>query len=329
MTVPITAPIKQQQFEQQHGALWEDISAILEQRSPQPEALPALYRRLSQCQALAEQRGYSPALTDYLHALSSACHQRLYGAVAERPRALLQWILRDFPCRVRAEWRLLLAAALAFWGVALVLGCLVWQQPQWAYSFIEPQQLERMRQMYSPGNIRMGRGGAEGDLLMFGHYIWNNVSIGFRTFAGGIFGGLPALFSLAFNGVQLGIVGAWLSRDPATIGNFWSFVITHASFEITGLVLSGMAGMRLGLALLAPGRMTRRHALLAASRAMFPVTAGAALLTVLAAFVEAFWSASTAVSPAIKYAVGAGCWIAVIAFFVLAGRAPLKDNDAA
>lgn len=321
--------MKQQQFEQQHGALWEDITAILENRSPQPGALPALYRRLSQCLALAEQRGYAPALTDYLHALSSECHQRLYGTVAERPRALLQWMLHDFPCRVRAEWRLFAAASLAFWGVALVLGWLVWWQPQWAYSFIEPHQLERMRQMYSPGNVRMGRGGAEGDVMMFGVYIWNNVSIGFRTFAGGIFGGLPALFSLAFNGVHIGIVAAWLSRDPATIGNFWSFVITHGSFEITGLTLSGMAGMRLGLALLAPGRMTRRHALVAASRAIFPVMAGAALLTVLAAFVEAFWSASTAISPAIKYAVGAGCWIGVIAFFVLAGRTRVKGGDAA
>ncbi|GAB2869161.1 stage II sporulation protein M [Pseudoduganella ginsengisoli] len=321
--------MKQQQFEQQHGALWEEISAILENRSPQPGALPALYRRLSQCLALAEQRGYSPALTDYLHALSSECHMRLYGTVAERPRALMQWMLHDFPCRVRSEWRLLVAAMLAFWATALVLGLLVWYQPQWAYSFMDPDQLEHMRHMYSPGSIRLGRGGAEGDVMMFGYYIWNNVSIGFRTFAGGIFGGLPALFSLAFNGVHLGIVASWLSRDPATTNNFWSFVITHSSFEITGLVLSGMAGMRMGLAMLAPGRMTRRHALVTASRAMFPVAVGAALLTVLAAFVEAFWSASTAISPVIKYAVGGGCWIAVIAFLVLAGRTKAKGSDAA
>lgn len=321
--------MKQLQFEQQYGPLWEDITAILENRSPQPGALPALYRRLSQCLALAGQRGYSPALTDYLHALSSECHLRLYGTVAERPRALLQWVLHDFPVRVRAEWRLLVAATLAFLGVALVLGWLVWRHPQWAYSFIDPAQLERYRHMYSPGNMRMGRGGTEGDVLMFGHYVWNNVSIGFRTFAGGIFGGLPALFSLAFNGMHGGIIASWLSRDAATVNNFWSFVITHASFEITGLVLSGMAGMRLGLALLAPGRMTRRHALATASHAMFPVAVGAALLTVLAAFVEAFWSASTAIHPAVKYAVGSVCWIAVIAFFVLAGRPSAKGRDAA
>ena len=311
--------MKQTQFEQQHAPLWEAVDAILQDRSDDAAALPALYRRLCQCLALAGQRGYSPALTDYLHAQAAACHLRLYGSVAERPRALLQWLLVDFPCRVRAEWRLLLLAALAVFGVALALGLLVWQQPHWAHSFIDPAQLEKYRQMYKPGRIDIGRG-QEGDLQMFGHYIWNNVSICFRTFAGGIFGGLPSLLSLAFNGMHMGVIASWLSMDPLTRTNFWSFVVTHSSFEITGLVLAGLSGMRLGLALIAPGRLSRRHALNASSRAMFPVIVGAAMLTLLAAFVEAFWSASAAVPPQVKYAVGGVCWTAVIAFFLLAGR---------
>jgi hypothetical protein len=53
---------------------------------------------------------------------------------------------------------------------------------------------------------------------------------------------------------------------------------------------------------------------------MFPVITGAAMLTLLAAFVEAFWSASAAVPPPVKFAVGGVCWTAVIAFFLLAGR---------
>lgn len=312
--------MKQKLFEERHVALWVDIATILAGTGGDATALPALYRRLCQCLALAAQRGYSPALTDYLHGLASACHLRLYGAAAERPRALLQWLAIDLPRRVRAEWRLLLMAVLAVFGVALGLGVLVWLQPQAAYSFIDPQQLDKYHQMYSPGRVSMGRSGAEGDLQMFGVYIWNNVSIGFRTFASGIFAGLPALYSLAFNGVHMGVIASWLSMDAQTRINFWSFVVTHSSFEITGLILSGMCGMRLGLALLAPGRLSRRHALLAASHAMFPVIVGAALLTVLAAFVEAFWSANAVIGPGVKFAVGGVCWCMVIGFFTLSGR---------
>ena len=311
--------MKQKQFEHQHAQLWSDIEAVLQGKSRETEAFPSLYRRLCQSLALSLQRGYSPALTDYLQKLALDCHSRLYGQAVERPATLRYWLTREMPRRVREEWRLLLVAALAFWGIALAVGVLVWYEPHWAYSFMPPPQLQDVQKMYQPDRFQNGRGD-EGDMMMFGFYVWNNVSIGFRTFAGGLFGGIPALLSLAFNGMHLGTVASWLSMDPSTRGTFWPFVITHSSFEIAGLILSGVAGMRLGLALIHPGRLGRRHALMAASRRMFPVIVGAALLTVLAAFFEGFWSASASIPNSVKYAVGSLCWAIVIAFFAFAGR---------
>lgn len=311
--------MKQKQFEAEHAALWDEIAAILDGRQADQRALPALYRRLCQTLALCRQRGYSPSVADYLQKMVGDCHRRLYGTALERPNTLLRWVLVEFPRRVRGEWRLLLLAFLAFFGVALAVGLLVWHQPHWAYSFASPRDLERYRAMYQPGTISLGRGN-EGDLQMFGHYIWNNVSICFRSFAAGVFGGIPALLSIGLNGLHGGVIAAWLSRDPGTSAQFWSFVVTHASFEITGLLLCGVAGMRLGLALIHPGRMGRGHALQAASQRIFPVLVGGALMTAFAAFFEAFWSASAAIPHSVKYTVGGLCWALVIGFLLLAGR---------
>lgn len=311
--------MKQKQFEAENAALWTEIAAILDGSQADGRALPALYRRLCQCLALCRQRGYSPSVADYLQKMVGDCHRRLYGTAIERPNTLLRWMLVEFPARVRDEWRLLLLAFLAFFGVALGVGLLVWYQPHWAYSFSSAKDLENMRQMYQPGAMKLGRGG-EGDLQMFGFYIWNNVSICFRSFAAGVFGGIPALLSIGLNGLHLGVVAAWLSKDPGTSGQFWSFVITHASFEVTGLLLCGVAGMRLGLSLIHPGRMSRAHSLQVASVRIFPVLVGGALLTAFAAFFEAFWSASSVVPAGAKYAVGALCWALVIGFFAFAGR---------
>jgi uncharacterized membrane protein SpoIIM required for sporulation len=308
--------MKQAQFEAENAALWDDIATIVDQRNDR-QALPAKYRRLCQCLALAQQRGYSPALTRYLHDLVARCHRQLYGASAERPRVLVRWIARDLPRCVRSEWRLLLLVLVAFWGSALAAALLVWDDPHRALMFTSADQLRDMHRMYLSSK---GRGGSEGDVMMFGHYIWNNISIVFRTFASGIFGGVLSLFSVVFNGINLGVIGCWLSLDPATRIRFWSFVITHSSFEMTGLLLAGLAGLRLGLAVLQPGRMSRRHALHVASEKMFPIVAGAALLTLLAAFVEGFWSARTDIAPAVKFSVGAACWSAVILYFALVGR---------
>jgi hypothetical protein len=52
---------------------------------------------------------------------------------------------------------------------------------------------------------------------------------------------------------------------------------------------------------------------------------GAALLTFLAAFIEAFWSASRLPPVELKYAVGIGLWVVTIAYLSLTGRG---GNDA-
>lgn len=336
--------MKQKQFEIEHEQLWAQVEVILsgnnkdkKKRSKnkttlragtdqstlgiaQDEALPVLYRRLCQSLALCMQRGYSPSLTQYLQKLVSDGHRRLYGTAVERPTTLYQWLFQEMPRRVRQEWRLLLLSFICFWGVGLGIGLLVWFQPHWAYSFMSPEELNQISAMYQPSKTAIGRGGTEGDWMMFGYYIWNNVSIDFRTFAGGIFGGIPALLSIIFNGMNIGVVASWLSKDPATRETFWSFVITHSSFEIAGLLLSGMAGIRMGLALISPGRLTRQHALIATSKWVFPILIGAAMLTVIAAFFEGFWSASTSITPTVKYAVGGIGWLLLILFFALAGR---------
>lgn len=312
--------MKQRHFEMQHNALWLEISGLLANADNHPAILPERYRRLCQTLALATQRGYSPALTAHLQQLVNDCHRQLYGQRGERPATLLHWLTRELPCRVRAEWRLLLLVAVAFWGVGGVVAALVWWQPHWAYSFMSPEQLAEASAMYQPDKIKLGRGGSEGDLMMFGFYIWNNVSIAFRAFAGGFFAGIPALISVVFNAMHMGTIASWLSLQPATRVNFWPFVVTHSSFELSGLMLSALAGIKLGLSLVAPGQVSRRHALQVASVQMFPVLVGAALLTVLAAFFEAFWSANVALPAEVKYAMGGLCWCMVIGFFCCAGR---------
>jgi uncharacterized membrane protein SpoIIM required for sporulation len=127
------------------------------------------------------------------------------------------------------------------------------------------------------------------------------------------------VFFLLYNGVHGGAVAGYLAH--AGLGpQFWPFVATHSALELPALVLSGAAGLRLGWALLAPGRRSRLQALVAAAREGMPLVYGAALMDALAACIEAFWSASALVAPALKLAVAALLWTAMAGYFLLAGR---------
>lgn len=313
--------MRQSPFEAAHAADWAAFEAFLDaQPAFEPAELPERYRRICQHLALATDRHYSPALVDRLNRLALRGHHVLYANRRRESQRALEFLLAGFPALVRREWRLVLAASLCFFAPLLGLTGLLQVYPEFVHYLLRPEQLAGFHEMYDPAARRLGMRDADTNLLMFGFYIWNNTRIGFQTFAGGILAGIGSIWFLASNGVILGAVAGYLTG----IGyreTFLSFVAGHSSWELIAIALSGAAGLRLGMAVIAPGALSRRAALVAAARPAVRIMYGAALLFLVAAFVEAFWSPITEVPFAVKLAVGIAFWLLLLAYFSLAGRA--------
>jgi uncharacterized membrane protein SpoIIM required for sporulation len=313
----------QVRFEARHAADWSTLEADLERleaRRPLDDVdFPSRYRRACQHLALARSRMYSPALLDRLNTIAVRGHQQLYG---RRPVApwLLRGIRRTFPAAVRAEWRLVLLAAILFYGTFAATFAAVQADPAFVHSVIDAESLVNMESMYDPGSERFLREReADSDVLMFGFYVRNNTGIGLRTFAGGLAAGLGTLFFLVFNGLSMGAVFGHLHH----IGygsTLYPFVIAHGAFELNAILLSGVAGLRLGWAVLAPGRRRRSDAIAHAARRALPIVLGMAAMFIIAAFIEAFWSPRHTIPETIRYSVGAVLWVLVGGYFLLAGR---------
>jgi len=227
--------------------------------------------------------------------------------------------LGGFPRLVREEWRLVLAAALLFFGPLLLLIALLQAFPDFVHYLLSPQQIASFHEMYDPANRRLGMREADTSMAMFGFYIWNNVRIGFQTFAGGLAAGVGSAYFLGANGVIIGAVAGYLTQVGYT-ETFWSFVAGHSSLELLAIVLSGAAGFKLGMAVIAPGNRTRKAALMAAARPAVRIMYGAAIMFFAAAFVEAFWSPITEIGFVPKVIVGTVGWVLLLAYFLFAGR---------
>ncbi|MGF1525212.1 MAG: stage II sporulation protein M [Candidatus Competibacterales bacterium] len=329
--------MKQKRFEEYHQGEWQRFAALLQTLEgskrrwgrgrtgpPPPEDhlvtrdFPGAYRRLCQQLAVARDRHYSRPLVERLNHLALRAHQQLYRPPVLRLDRVVQFIGVDFPRRVRAEFSLVALGSLLFYGPLLAMGILVHQSPELIYSLMDPEQVRHLERAYDPSfDFQDGRDG-ESRLVMLGFYIYNNIGIGFRTFAGGMLFGVGSAFILVFNGVVIGAVaGLLISRGFAE--PLFTFVIAHGAFELTAIVLAGVAGFKLGWALIAPGRHTRTQSLRRAAQRAIPLLYGFTGLLLLAALVEAFWSPRP-LDPSLKYAVGASCWLLVVAYFALAGR---------
>lgn len=322
--------MRQTAFSARHGAEWAAMEGFLDaadrlRRGPPPpfpsHEFPARYRRVCQHLAIARARGYSHALHERLHQLVLRAHARLYGVRRPRWRAALRFLLVDYPRLVGEEWPYLLAAGLLFMGPLLALLAAIQWQPELTYTVLAPAQVVQIESMYDPQLAeRVGREReADTDFAMFGFYVRNNTSIGFQTFVGGTLFGLGTVFFLVFNGLYIGAVAGHLTHLGYT-QTFWGFVAGHSAFELTAIMLSGAAGLRVGMALIAPRGRTRRLALREAMLVGLRLMYGAAALFLAAAFVEAFWSSIAWLAPITKYAVGVALWLLVAAYLLLGRR---------
>ena len=312
--------MRQAPFEAAHVEEWREFDSFLDgKKTFDASEMPERYRRICHALALAQDRQYSPELADRLNRLALRGHHVLYQNRRRQSGPMLEFVLAGFPRLVRAEWRLVTAAALLFFGPLALLIAVLQVYPEFVHYLLDPAQIAQFHQMYDPANKRLGMREADTSVAMFGYYIWNNVRIGFQTFAGGLAFGVGSIWFLGANGVIIGAVAGYLTQVGYS-ETFWSFVAGHSSPELLAIVLSGAAGLRLGLALISPGGLSRKSALVAAARPAVRLMYGAALMFVFAAFVEAFWSPLTEVPFDVKIGVGLGGWALALAYFLLAGR---------
>ena len=135
----------------------------------------------------------------------------------------------------------------------------------------------------------------------------------------GILFGVGTISVLLFNGISIGSIGGHLTALGFT-ETFWPFVAGHSSFELLAIVICGAAGLRIAKPIIAPGQYSRIDALKIAGRESVILVIGAMFMLTVAAFIEAFWSSSSFLPIPIKLIAGVLLWVAVIYFFVTAGR---------
>lgn len=330
-------------FEAEHAPLWTELEAALAPDKPKSKVkgqgkdakvadgarLAALYRRVCEHLALAQARAYPVHLTHRLETLAQEAHQRIYQRRDYGMARLGRLVLVGFPQAVRAHRWYLLAATLMFVLPLLLVGWASWRDPGFILHLLDAGKVQEFDAMYGDRSTSLGhRREADTDWKMFGYYIMNNIGVGFQCFAAGIFAGVGSAFFLIYNGLFAGAVAGYLIAAGYS-ENFLSFVVTHGAFELTAIVLSGAAGLRLGYSWLAPGRRTRLEALRTAAADAIVVIYGVIGMLLVAAAVEAFWSSARWVAAPVKYGVGAACWTLVLGYLGWQGRPATSTSKTA
>ena len=101
--------------------------------------------------------------------------------------------------------------------------------------------------------------------------------------------------------------------------NILTFICGHGPFELTAIVISTGAGLQMGWALIKTDGLTRTGSLRAQAQELGHLIIGAAVMLVIAAGIEGFWSPSS-MPPPVKWAFSACACVFVTLWLALGGR---------
>jgi uncharacterized membrane protein SpoIIM required for sporulation len=297
-----------ERFEAQRGPDWVRLEALLARGAGRRGRrrlgaagvleLGALYRGAAADLAYARRRFPGDPVVARLEGLVLRGRGAVYGRTARRGsvRAFLArgyWRrLAERPEMVALAWALLLlpAVAGAVWGLV---------DPGAAVGLVPADFADAADPPAEGRDFGAGEGSVFATQVLI-----NNIQVTLAAFVGGLLFGVGTVFALVFNGLLLGTIGG-LAFGAGNGEAFIRLISSHGPLELSCIVVGGVAGLRLGHALLVPGSRTRLRSLQHEARRSVELALGTAPWLVLCGFLEGLATGPELPLP-VQVAIGLG-----------------------
>ncbi len=299
---------------------WLELERLLRRAGRRPFRLPhddqdrlvALYERVSTHLSYARTEFGDPGLNARLTALVATAAACIYGTRALSARGVVRFFSHTFP---GALWHIrpFLVAGLLFLIVPAVAGGTYLSSDKAALARLASPAAKAAYQKAAVDYY------SEQPSAQFASQVFtNNVRVAAFAFAFGIALGLPSVYLLATNGVQVGVILA-LFYDAGRGAEMWGLLLPHGLIELSAVIVAGAAGMRLGWTIIDPGDRPRAPALVEEGRRAVALVMGTAAMLLVAGSIEGFVTGSS-LPTAVRVGIGVSVEVAFVTYAVVFGR---------
>lgn len=269
-----------------HASEWARLEALVKRpralRGAQIDELVELYQSTATHLSVVQSTSQDSALIARLSSLVARGRSAVAGVRQPVWREALDLLLVDFPAVVyRTRWWWI-GAMVGSILVAVALGAYVDSHPAVLAQLVDPEQAD---QLVNHDFADYYKQAAPQDFA--GKVFTNNAQIAAACVLFGIFLGLPVLYILVNNAVNVGVVGG-LMADRGRLDLFFGLILPHGILELTAVFVAAGLGLKLGWTVVDPGRRTRSVALAQEGRALVTGAIGLAVTLFVSGLIEGF-----------------------------------------
>lgn len=312
-------------FIARHRPDWEELGRLLAKARRSAASLsPAeigrldvLYRRVTVHLAQVVTRTTDAALARHLNDLAAAAHAIIYIPPKKGLfRGVWRFVTEGFARAVVRQWRChAVAGLLVLLGTSI--GFFATQADPLAGLALSQAGESRVpgaSQEHLLAVLQHGRNTGSGEKFLFTSFLFtNNFRVGIMAMGLGLLAAVPTVFLMAYNGAVLGAMAA-VYHQAGLSYEFGAWILPHGVTEIGAIVLMGGIGLKLGVALMCPGPLSRAESLVRAGREAGYVGLGAAGMLIAAAIIESYLRQSHLSNPA-RYLFASGSALFWAAYF--------------
>jgi uncharacterized membrane protein SpoIIM required for sporulation len=280
------------------------------------ERLGRLYRQTASDLAAARRDFPRDQVVGYLNGLAARAYPLVYRAPGGSWQQIARFFLQDFAARYREAGWFIFASFLLFALPALAGFLVVLADPPLAQHVLPADLTRVVREGHLWTDIAPAQRALAASTIAT-----NNIRVSILAFAGGILLGTLTVYILVLNGLLFGALLGYTHLYHLD-GSLLAFVSPHGYLELTVVFIAGGAGLEMGWALLHPGLLGRRDALVQAGQKAALLVVGAIPILIVAGLIEGFISPSR-LPDGLKLAIGLFTGIGLHAF--LSGPA-LRDR---
>ncbi|WP_017604624.1 stage II sporulation protein M [Nocardiopsis alkaliphila] len=297
-------------FAAAHAQEWDRLDDLVRRRrsltGEEIDELVELYQRVSTHLSVMRTFGQDPALSGRLSSLVARARSAVTGTHSSGWADVGGFFTRVFPAvlyRLRWWWLAVTAGTLA---VATVTGWWIASNPDVLAALGTPDSIARYVE-YEFANYY-----TENPAGSFAAQVWtNNAWVAAQAIIFGVAFGLPTLWVLLSNAVNIGAAGGMMfAMGRGDV--FFALILPHGLLELTAVFVAGGVGLKLGWTLISPGDRTRLRALGEEARAAIAVVLGLVVVLFISGLIEGLvtgWVTNTWI------AIGIGV-VAEVLFFL-------------